>query len=85
MYIQSFTGTREKIILLPTTTLLGFPGYLDGKESTCNEGDQGSIPGLGRSLGGGHGNPFTVFLPGEAPWTEECSSQSRGLKRVGHD
>ena len=29
---------------------------LDGKESSCNEGDQGSIPGLGRSPGGGHGN-----------------------------
>ena len=30
----------------------------DGKESTCNVGDLGSIPGLGRSLGGGHGNPL---------------------------
>ena len=28
------------------------------KESTCNAGDLGSIPGLGRSPGGGHGNPF---------------------------
>ena len=30
---------------------LGFPGGSDGKESTCNAGDLGSIPGLGRSLG----------------------------------
>ena len=30
---------------------------LAGKESACNAGDQGSIPGLGRSPGGGHGNP----------------------------
>ena len=32
-----------------------------GKESTCNEGDAGdlgSVPGLGRSPGGGHGNPL---------------------------
>ena len=29
-----------------------------GKESACNAGDLGSIPGLGRSPGGGHGNPF---------------------------
>ena len=36
----------------------GFSGGLDGKESTCNAGDLGSIPGLGRSLGGGHGNPL---------------------------
>ena len=27
-------------------------------------GDMGSIPGLGRSPGGGNGNPFQVFLPG---------------------
>ena len=31
---------------------------LDSKESTCNVGDLGSIPGLGRSPGGGHGNPL---------------------------
>ena len=29
-----------------------------GKESTCNVGDLGSILGLGRSPGGGHGNPL---------------------------
>ena len=37
---------------------MGFPGGSDSKESTCNEGDLGSIPGLGRSPGGGHGNPL---------------------------
>jgi len=37
---------------------LGFPGGPEGKESGCNAGDLGSIPGLGRSSGGGHGNPF---------------------------
>jgi len=36
----------------------GFPGHLDGKESTCSVGDLGLIPGLGRSLGAGLGNPF---------------------------
>ena len=35
-----------------------FPGGSDGKESACNVGDQGSIPGLGRFPGGGHGNPL---------------------------
>ena len=34
---------------------LGFPGGSAGKESTCNEGDLGLIPGLGRCPGGGHG------------------------------
>ena len=37
-------------------TFLGFSGGSDGKEAACNVGDLGSIPGLGRSLGGGHGN-----------------------------
>ena len=34
----------------------GFPGDSDGKESACNAGDLGSVPGLGRSPGGGHDN-----------------------------
>ena len=33
-----------------------FPGDLDGKESACNVIDLGSVPRLGRSPGGGHGN-----------------------------
>ena len=37
---------------------LGFPGGSDGKEFACNAGDLGSIPGWGRSPGGGHGNPL---------------------------
>ena len=39
-----------------STGKLGFPGGSVGKESTCNMGDLGSIPGLGRSPGGEHGN-----------------------------
>ena len=37
---------------------LGFPGGSDDKESTCRARDLGVIPGLGRSPGGGHGNPL---------------------------
>ena len=37
---------------------LGFPGGSAGKEFTSNAGDLGSIPGLGRFPGGGHGNPL---------------------------
>ena len=36
----------------------GFPGGSDSKKSGCNSGDLGSVPGLGRSPGGGHGNPL---------------------------
>ena len=37
---------------------MGFSGGSDGKEPTCSAGELGSIPGLGRSPGGGHGNPL---------------------------
>ena len=37
---------------------VGFPGGSAGKESTCNVGDPGSIPGLGRSAGDGIGYPL---------------------------
>ena len=36
----------------------GFPGSSAGKESACNSGDMGSIPGLGRSPGEGKGYPL---------------------------
>ena len=35
-----------------------FPGVSDGKESACNSGDLGSIPGSGRSPGEGNGYPL---------------------------
>ena len=37
---------------------MGFPGSSAGKESACNAGDPGSIPGSGRSPGEGTGYPF---------------------------
>ena len=39
-------------------TFLGFPGGSEVKDSACNAGDLGSIPGLGRSPGEGNGNPL---------------------------
>ena len=45
----------------------------------------GSIPGMGRSPGGGHGNPVQYSCQ-ENPSTEESGKlQSIGLQRVGHD
>ena len=40
---------------------VGFPGGSVGNESTCNAGNLGLIPGSGRSLGGGNGNPLQYF------------------------
>ena len=41
---------------LPPT--LGLPGGSEGNESACKERDLGSVPGSGRSPGGGHGHPL---------------------------
>ena len=40
------------------SSFLGFPGGSAGKESACNVGDLGSIPGLGRAPGEGNGYPL---------------------------
>ena len=67
-------------------TLCLYNVYSAGKESTCNAGDRSSIPGLGRSPGGGHGNllqysclenPHGQRSPaGYSPW---------GSQKVRHD
>ena len=44
--------------ILNKSIYIAFPGGSDGKESVCNAGDLGSIPGSGRSPGGGNGNPL---------------------------
>ena len=51
--------------------VLGFSGGSDGKESAYNVGDLGSMPGSGRSLGEGIGNPLQYIIAWEIPWTEE--------------
>ena len=57
----------------------------DGKESAHNAAELGSIPGSGRSPGGGHGNPLRCSCL-ENPMTEEPGGlQSMGPQRVGHD
>ena len=52
------------------------------KKAPSNAGDRGWFPGLGRSPGGGHGNPL-LFLAWKIPWTEKslglqsmCSQKS---------
>jgi len=40
------------------TFSVDFPGGSDSKESACNAGDPGSVPGLGRSPTEGNGNPL---------------------------
>ena len=75
---------------LPTPVFLGFPVGSDGKESTCNARDLGSISGLGRSPGGGQGNPLHYFclenphrqrsLEGYSPWDCKESDTTEQLR-----
>ena len=56
----------------------------DSKESAYNVGDLGSIPGLGRSPGGGHGSPLQYSCL-ENPPQEPDGLQSMGSQRVRHN
>ena len=61
------------------------PHGADSKESTCNAGDLGLIPGFGRSPGGGHGNPLqSSSLAWRIPM-DRGILQSMGSQRVGPD
>ena len=54
------------------------------KNLPASEGKASLIPGLGRSSGGGNGNPLQIFLPRKIPQTEELDGLwSKGLQRVG--
>ena len=53
-WVGKIPWRRDRLL---TPVILGFPGGSIGKESACNVGDLGLTPGLGRSPGGGHGNP----------------------------
>ena len=82
--VSSQLPTHPALLSHPPRTIenahpptLGFPHSSVDKESTCNAGDPGLIPRLGRSPG----DPTPVFWPGEflglySPW---------GSQRVGHD
>ena len=54
--VEIYILTWEKIKCIKG--LNGLPQQLSSKESSRNAGDVGLIPGLGRSPGGGHGNPL---------------------------
>ena len=83
------TSTYYYYYLNNTHPHLGFPSSSDSKESACNAGDLDSIPGLGRSPGGGRGNPLQYSclenppglrsLAGYNPWGHKESDTTEGL------
>ena len=70
----------------------GFSGSSDGKESACNAGDLGLIPGLGRSPEGGHDSPLYYSclenphgqrsLVGYSPWGRKESDTTKRLSTI---
>ena len=68
---------------------MGFPGGLYGKESACNVGDLGSVPGLERSPGEGCSNPLQYSclenphrqrsLVGHSPWGRKESDMTEQI------
>ena len=90
-WVEKIPWKRDR---LPTPVFLGFPGGSDSKESTCNVGDLGLIPGLGQSPGGGHGNPLQCYclenphgwrsLAGHRPWGLKDLDMTEQLSTAQH-
>ena len=68
-WLSSSSSSKEEWSIAISYNM-GLPGSLVSKESACSVGDLGSIPGLGRSLGEGNGNPLQYFCL-KILWTEE--------------
>ena len=86
------TITINPILQQPMMYVLDFPSGSNSKESACNAGDPGSIPGLGKSAREGNGNPIPGFLPGEfhgqrslagySPWGRKESDTTERLTHM---
>ena len=64
---------------------MGLPGGSESKESACNTGDLGSIPGLGRFPWRRERLPTPVFLPAEFHGQRSLAGYSPWDGRVEHD
>ena len=65
--------------------LKGFPHSSVIKESACNAGDLGSIPGMGRSPEEGNGNPLQYSCLENLMDRGAWRATIHGVARVGHD
>ena len=74
---------RSEVIHMeaPSTVHGSFPGGSGGKESACNAGILGLIPGSGRSSGEGNGNPLQYSCLGNPMTDEPGGLQSIGLQK----
>ena len=88
-----FHHLSSSLEYLPFVLFLGFPGGSDGKESSSSAEDLSSIPGVGRSSGGRHGNPLQYsylenphvqrsWQPAIHPWSPKESDTTEWLGTV---
>ena len=63
LFILGFSHIVWSFSFITFEMKTSLPWWLRGKESACKEGDPGSIPGSGRSPGGGNGNPLQYSCP----------------------
>ena len=76
---------KKKIALLISLAVGGFPRSSVGKESACNAGDLGSIPGSGRPPGEGNGNPLQYSCLESLMERGAWQSTVHGVARGGHN
>ena len=81
-WVAKFPWRRDR---LPTPVFLGFSGGSDGKESTYNVGDPGSIPGLGRSLEEGMATHSSILAWRLSMDRGAWQAADHGGHRVRHD
>ena len=70
---------------IPLFLYIGVPGGSVVKNSHANAGDQGSVPGLGRSPGGGNGDPLQYSYLENPMDRGAWWATVQGVTRVGHD
>ena len=76
---NAFLGILPWLIPSSIQYIRGFPDSSVGKESTCNAGDPGSIPGSGKSSGEGIGYPLQCFPCGSVGKESACNVEDLGL------
>ena len=84
---MSTCGTKRAGALVGRYDIIavGFSGGSVSKESACNAGDPGFIPGSGRSPGEGNGNPLQYSCLGNPMDRGAWQATVYGIARVRHD
>ena len=86
LYISTLFNETKHELISTSIIILDFPHSSVGKKSTCNAGDLGSIPGLGKSPGEGNSNHPLQYSclenpPGRGAW----QATVHGVTRFRHD